>query len=152
MAGPRPAEERRRDALARLATPGLDGWVTTGSADGRAHLVPLSVGWTGERLVLATEPTARTTRNLAETGRARLGFGDTRDVVMIDAHVESSGPAPHAPRAILDAYTSQSGWDPRAAGADFTVHVLRPTRIQAWREADEIAGRTLMDDGEWLVD
>jgi hypothetical protein len=28
--------------------------------------------------------------------------------------------------------------------------VLRPERIQAWREADEIAGRTLMRDGAWL--
>jgi len=29
--------------------------------------------------------------------------------------------------------------------------VLRPLRVQAWREANEIAGRTLMRDGAWLV-
>jgi len=29
--------------------------------------------------------------------------------------------------------------------------VLRPVRVQAWREADEMTGRTLMRDGEWLV-
>jgi hypothetical protein len=29
--------------------------------------------------------------------------------------------------------------------------VLRPVRIQAWRESDEIAGRTLMRDGAWVV-
>ena len=29
--------------------------------------------------------------------------------------------------------------------------VLAPERIQAWREANEIAGRTLMRHGKWLV-
>jgi hypothetical protein len=29
--------------------------------------------------------------------------------------------------------------------------VLRPRRIQAWRESNEIPGRTLMRDGTWLV-
>ena len=48
------------------------------------------------------------------------------------------------------AYVTQSGWDPRAAGVPFVVHVLTPVRIQAWREANEIEGRTLMRDGRWL--
>jgi hypothetical protein len=29
--------------------------------------------------------------------------------------------------------------------------VLRPDRIQAWREEYELAGRTLMRGGAWLV-
>ncbi len=29
--------------------------------------------------------------------------------------------------------------------------VLRPVRLQAWREANEIKGRTLMRDGAWVV-
>jgi len=29
--------------------------------------------------------------------------------------------------------------------------LLRPDRVQAWREADEIAGRTIMRAGDWLV-
>ena len=28
--------------------------------------------------------------------------------------------------------------------------VLRPERIQAWRESNELAGRLLMRDGAWL--
>jgi hypothetical protein len=28
---------------------------------------------------------------------------------------------------------------------------LRPARIQAWRESDEIEGRTLMRSGNWLL-
>ena len=29
--------------------------------------------------------------------------------------------------------------------------VLVPERIQAWREANELAGRTLMRGGRWVV-
>jgi hypothetical protein len=29
--------------------------------------------------------------------------------------------------------------------------VLRPQRIQAWREANELTGRTLMRSGEWMT-
>ena len=39
--------------------------------------------------------------------------------------------------------------DTRADGYVFLV--LRPERVQAWRESDEIAGRTLMRRGSWLV-
>jgi len=29
--------------------------------------------------------------------------------------------------------------------------VLRPQRIQAWREVDELPGRSLMRGGEWII-
>jgi hypothetical protein len=29
--------------------------------------------------------------------------------------------------------------------------VLRPRRVQVWREVDEIAGRTIMRDGRWIA-
>ena len=45
---------------------------------------------------------------------------------------------------------AQADWDPRGS-AGYVYLVLRPDRVQAWREADEIAGRTLMRDGAWLV-
>ena len=56
-----------------------------------------------------------------------------------------------APAAIADGYAAQSDWDPRAAGEGYVYVVLRPHRVQAWREANEIKGRTLMRDGEWLI-
>jgi hypothetical protein len=55
------------------------------SPNGVAHLVPLSFAWDGEHLIIATEATALTTRNLTGARRARLALGQTRDVVMIDA-------------------------------------------------------------------
>jgi hypothetical protein len=51
--------------------------------------------------------------------------------------------------ALLEAYRAQADWDPgREAGYEFLV--LRPSRIQAWRERDEMPGRALMVDGRWL--
>ena len=39
----------------------------------------------------------------------------------------------------------------REEDSAFTYLVLRPVRIQAWREVNEIEGRTVMADGLWLV-
>jgi len=150
MGSPRTRVERVADTLAMLTRRDLDAWVASTSRAGVAHLVPLSLGWDGERLILATQPDAVTTRNLGETGRARLGLGGTRDVVMVDAEVVESHDALTAPASVVDQYVRQAGWDPRAAGAEFVVHILRPVRIQAWREVDEAEGRTLMRDGRWL--
>jgi hypothetical protein len=45
---------------------------------------------------------------------------------------------------------AQAGWDPRESGESMRFLVLRPLRIQAWREADELPGRTLMRGGAWI--
>jgi hypothetical protein len=42
-------------------------------------------------------------------------------------------------------------WVSTASAAAEAHLVLRPERVQAWRESDEIAGRTIMRDGAWLV-
>ena len=132
-----------------LATPGIDVWLATASPRGVPHLVPLSLTWVDERVVVAVEDRSVTARNLTASGTARLGLGPTRDVVMIDATLEAvvdidaAGP-------LAEAYVAQADWDPgRSSGYVFLV--LRPVRVQAWREADEIAGRTLMRDGTWLA-
>ena len=68
---------------------------------------------------------------------------------MIDAtleavvDVDAAGP-------LAEAYVAQADWDPRRSSG-YVFLVLRPVRVQAWREADEIAGRTLMRDGTWLA-
>jgi hypothetical protein len=146
---PRDAARRRADSLETLSTPAIDVWVATASPDGREHLVPVSLAWTDERLVIAVAPGSRTARDIASSGRARMAVGPTRDVTMIDARLERSVPVGEAGR-LADAYAAQADWDPRDSD-DYVFLVLRPVRIQAWRESDEIADRTLMRDGEWLV-
>jgi hypothetical protein len=147
---PRDGQQRVRDVRARLAQQVADVWVATASADGVAHLVPLSLAWDGERVIIALESTSLTARNIAASGRARIGAGETRDVVMIDARHEDTVAAAQFPVERTDAYVAQAGWDPRMAGDDQVFMLLRPDRIQAWREANELRGRTVMRSGEWL--
>jgi hypothetical protein len=146
-------EERKEDALAILSAPAADAWVATASDDGTVHLVPLSIGWTGDRIVLVTLSRSPTVRNLAATRRTRAGLGGTRDVVMVDAELAGDHPLADAPSGLVETFANQSGWDPRdEPDVDaYRVLELRPTGIQAWREANELAGRTLMRDGAWLA-
>jgi hypothetical protein len=50
-----------------------------------------------------------------------------------------------------DAYAARHGWDPRNEIGDYTYFRIVPYRVQAWREVNELPGRTLMRDGGWLV-
>ena len=149
--GRRSLEQRTADARVILAAVHTDVWVASGSADGQPHLVPLSFSWDGVDIFLAMEPDAVTTRNVLLGGRARLGFGRTRDVVMVDATLREAVPVDEASDDIAAGFARQADWDPRAAGTPFVFVRLRPERIQVWREADEIADRTVMRGGAWLA-
>ena len=140
---------RKADALALLATPAVDVWVATASATGAPHLVPVSLAWVDERAVIAVDAASVTARNLAASGTARLAVGPTRDVVMIDAMLDTAVDV-GADGPLGAAYVAQADWDPRLSSG-YVFLVLRPVRVQAWREADEIAGRTIMRDGTWLA-
>ena len=146
---PRSLEARKADTLATLSTQAVDVWVATASPAGRPHLVPLSLGWVDGRVVLALEGSSLTARNLRATGTARLAVGPTRDVVMIDAVLESEVDQ-GADERLGAAYADQADWDPRGSEG-YVYLVLRPERVQAWREVEEAADRDLMRDGRWLV-
>lgn len=149
---PRPAEVRKADALALLRAENADVWVATASArDGaaRPHLVPVSLAWHDDRAVIAVEATSRTAQDLRETRTARLAVGPTRDVVMIDAELEAVTDVAEAGE-LGERYARQADWDPRASSG-YVFLTLRPVRIQAWRAANEIEGRTLMSKGTWLI-
>ncbi len=152
---PRTREQRRADTLARLSAPAADVWVATAGADAGGHaspyLVPLSLAWLDERVVLAPEAGSVTARNIISQGRARLGLGPTRDVVMIDAELEQVYGLNEVPAALAQGYAMQADWDPRQSGGQMQFLVLRPQRIQAWREVNELPGRTLMRGGAWVA-
>ena len=155
MSERRTATQRKADTLAKLSAPAADIWVASASISdagvAQAHLVPLSLAWVDGRIVLALEADSRTARSLPVGTDTRLALGPTRDVVMIDATVEQAVDAAATPADIADAYAAQSDWDPRTAGPGYVYLLLAPKRIQAWREANELRGRTLMRNGEWLV-
>jgi hypothetical protein len=57
-AQPRTLDQRRADTLAKLTAPAADVWVATAGMDAtghaRSYLVPLSLAWIDDRIVLAT--------------------------------------------------------------------------------------------------
>ena len=128
----------------------MDLWVASASPEGAPYLVPLSFDWDGEALLVATPRRSRTGRNLEATGRVRIGLGPTRDVTMIDADVEVLEIAA-LPEDLADRFAARTGFDPRQLATPYRWFRIRPRRIQAWREADELAGRELMRDGRWLA-
>lgn len=146
----RPAKQRKQDTLHRLEHD-EDVWVATAdAAGGLPYLVPLSFLWDGSTLLLATPAKSPTGRNLKATGRTRLGIGPTRDVVMVEGTVETIAPAELSEEE-GDLFATRTGFDPRRLSTPYLYFRVRPTRVQAWREADELDGRELMRDGEWLV-
>jgi hypothetical protein len=148
-ADPRSLIWRRRDTERRLAAD-VDVWVSSASPDGTPHLVPLSFDWDGTALVLATSADSPTGRNLATTGRARLGLGTTRDVTVIDGAVDVLD-LPELPAVRADRFAARTGFDPRVAAGRYRWFSVTPRRVQAWREADELPGRELMRAGRWLA-
>jgi len=145
---PRGAGRRKRDTLARLEHD-VDAWVASASQDGVAYLVPLSFLWDGTALTISTPEASPTARNLAASGRARLGLGPTRDVVLIEGTIETFS-SESVPDDLADAFAARL-WDPRASTARYSYFRITPVLIQAWREENELNGRDLMRDGRWLA-
>jgi hypothetical protein len=142
--------QRKRDSLNRLDHD-IDAWVATaGPGNGVPHLVPLSFLWDGTTVLIATPSDSVTSRNLQATGRARLGVGPTRDLVLIEGTVDGAQAATDVPAETGDAFAAKTGFDPREL-TGYLYFRIRPRRVQAWREVNELAGRELMRDGHWAV-
>jgi hypothetical protein len=145
MEPPRSADQRKTDSLRRLASDS-DAWIATADAVGSSYLLPLSFLWDEAGMVVSTPRSSVTGRNLSRGGRVRVGVGQVRDVTMIDGT-----PVPVHDKSTKDAFAAKHGWDPREEAADYAFFRIVPDRVQAWREVNELPGRTLMRDGNWLV-
>lgn len=145
----RSAEQRKKDTLHRLEHD-VDAWVATADgASGTPYLVPLSFLWNGSYLLFATPASSPTGRNLAASGRARVGIGPTRDVVLVEGTVETVQPG-ELTEQDAELFAAKTGFDPRRLATPYLYFRVVPRRVQAWREADELEGRELMRDGGWL--
>lgn len=83
-------------------------------------------------------------------GVARLALGPTRDVVIIEGTLEFIASDADA-SLVAEAHTAAAGFDARQAQRQYVYIRLTPGRIEAWREANELAGRVVMADGRWLA-
>ncbi|MGH3310951.1 MAG: pyridoxamine 5'-phosphate oxidase family protein [Streptomyces sp.] len=147
--GPRSPEQRKREALDRLARDN-DVWVGTADGTGEPCLVPLAFSWDGEVVWLCTRDTNPTGRNLRATGRVRLCFGHTRDVVLVHGTARMLT-RDELPAEVGDAFAAKDGWDPREDHPSYVFFQVTPQVLQAWGTVPELAGRTLMRDGKWLL-
>jgi hypothetical protein len=142
---PRSLEQRKQDTLGRLESD-ADAWIASADAEGNAYLLPLSVLWDGAGLIVTTPLSSLAGRNLSRGGRVRVGIGQLLDVTMIDGTAE-----PMQDERAKDAFAAKHGWDPRKDAGDYVYFRIVPERVQAWREVNELPGRTLMRDGGWLA-
>lgn len=144
-AAPRPLDVRKRDTLTRL-TQDVDAWVSTASLDGTPYLMPLSFLWTEGTLLLSTSRTNPTARNLLSNPVLQLTLGEFRDVI----HVTGTAELAEATAAEGEAFATKAGFDPRPL-PNYPFFRVTPTKIQAWREVNELKDRVLMENGHWLV-
>ncbi|MFI1394065.1 pyridoxamine 5'-phosphate oxidase family protein [Streptomyces sp. NPDC020681] len=146
----RTPKQRKQDSLDRLEQD-TDAWVATADAGGTPYMVPLSFLWDGSTLLIATPAASPTGRNLHASGKARIGIGPTRDLVLIEGTVRALGDG-ELTDELGDAFEAKTGFDPRGLSTVYRYFRVSPQRLQAWREADELEGRELMAEGRWLVD
>jgi hypothetical protein len=85
---------------------------------------------------------------LRRAGSARLALGQTRDVLIVEGKLEFLSDE-IAGDELVQAHASATGFDARAEGGYVYIRVT-PLLMQAWREANELAGRTIMRAGKWL--
>jgi hypothetical protein len=143
----RTREQRLLDTRSRLEAD-VDAWVATTDPDGQPRLVPLSFLWDGTHIVLSTSVRGPGGRNLAATGQVRLGIGTTRDVVHVEGVVDAVRRGDEMATDVLDAFAAKTGFDPRASDA-YRYFLVRPVRIRAWREENELRDSVIMSDGAW---
>ena len=49
-----------------------------------------------------------------------------------------------------EGHARATGFDPRSLAEEYIYLRITPREIQAWRESNELEGRHLMRQGEWL--
>ena len=145
MEPPRGLPQRKHDTLSRLESD-VDAWIATADTAGNGYLLPLSFLWDGAGMIISTPRSSVTGRNLSRGGRVRVGVGQVRDVTMIDGTAE-----PVSDEGTKEAFAAKHGWDPREEPNEYAYFRIVPDRVQAWREVNELPGRTLMRDGDWLA-
>ncbi len=125
-------------------------WVATASGDAVPHMVPFSLHWDGEHVIIATEPGSATVRNLTASPAAKLAIGDSKDVVIITARAVSIADTHGADHQLLQQFSSRVGWNPDGSDVEMVFVTFKPERIHAWRDVAEISERTIMRRSEWL--
>ncbi len=139
---------RASEARARLESD-ANIWLATASSGGVPHLVPLSLAWIDDKIIVATPSDTPTAQNAMSSARARAALDSADDVVIFDADATVLD-FDEANESLINRYVQRVGWDPRDNPGAWSILVLTPRRAQAWDGPNEITGRTIVRDGVWL--
>lgn len=147
----RTTQQRIADVKAALESQ-RDLWLATANKSGPPHLIPLSFLWDGVDVILSTPRPSRTVRNLAGNPLARIALGaDLEDVIVMDATATIVNTDEIDP-GLAEDFAAKAEFEPRHLDGDYVYVRLVPSRVLAWRSESELNGRTLMTDGNWIVD
>jgi hypothetical protein len=145
----RDTKTRKADVLAALERH-ADVWLSTADPGAAPHVIAVAAWWDGTDLVVATQGTSRTARNLASNPVARVASGSPADAIVIGARVVESRPAKDAVE-MASGFAAAVGWNPADEGEGWVFFRLRPFRIQAYRGYEELEGRDVMKGSRWLA-
>lgn len=136
--------QRKVDTLRHLDVD-KDLWIAT-TQNNEPHLIPLNFLWLNNLIFIATELKNKTGANLARNSNVCLALGHTRDVIAIKALVVEADPSNLASK-----FENKLGWNPITEQGEWRLFALKPMRIQAWRNIEELNERTIMLKGNWVV-
>jgi PPOX class probable F420-dependent enzyme len=124
-------------------------WLTTASADGRPHVVPIWFGWDGQTFLVFTKPEARKARNIRSNPAVMLALGDPLadfDVLLVEAQAEVlvRPSVDVASSSFIRTYSERMaaiGLSRDDFVATYSLAIrIRPTRFLGW------AGRSHLDE------
>jgi hypothetical protein len=140
---------RKKDVLDALAKNGRF-WLGTADPTGKPHVIAVSAWWHSDALVMATLGTSRTARNMEMNPHVTLAGGAFNDAIVIHAQMIESRAVADAPE-LARGFKAAMGWEPSEVSEGWSFFTLRPIKIQAFREFEEIEGRDVMVRSRWLA-
>jgi hypothetical protein len=140
---------RKKDVLETLAKNGRF-WLGTADPTGKPHVIAVSAWWESEEFVVATLGSSRTARNIEMNPRVTMATGAFNDAIVIHAQMIESRAVEDSPD-LAKGFKAVMGWEPGEVGPGWIFLRLRPTKIQAFRDYEEIEGRDVMLRSRWLA-
>jgi len=110
-------------------------WVTTSSADGRPHAMPVWGVWAGDEFMFSTSPASRKARNLYENPHAAVHLESGTRVVVIEGTAREVRDAAEL-KTFLALYNPKYHWDFTPQQVSRGVFAVRPVKAFAWLDGE----------------
>lgn len=106
-------------------------WVSTASANGRPHSMPVWGVWLGDRFLFSTSPDSRKAHNLRDNPQVAIHLEDGNAVVVIEGRATEISDSTEL-LAFLEAYNPKYTWDFTPDQVSRGVFDVRCEQAFAW--------------------